>query len=557
MSTPHLDSTRLEALLESAQLLHSSLNLDELLRHLLRSVMGRLLVGRGLIALEEDGVMRLALVRGFKELRAGDVFDESAARAAGVHLLLPIGEADRPLGLLGVGRPPGGAVEAREEEALRALVSIAASGIENARAHAETQQLNQRLEQKVQELRALLDLVRGLSSALEPETVAKLLMLTLAGRWAVRKYALAAWKEGHPTVRHQKGMTLPDLKEYQPVLAELPEAALVENLPEGEFKRALAGQQGQLIFPLRSSPTSGGVVVLGPRAMSLKYSETDLEFGAGLVAQSGVSFENAWYVQETLERERLEQELELAASIQAKLFPERLPRMEGYDLAARNRAARQCGGDYFDAIAAGRDGAAANAQLLCVADVSGKGLPASLLMSSMQASLRALATGAPALVGLAARINDLLYDASPSNKFVTAILLEIDPATGHARYVNAGHNECILLREDGETELLQSTGLPLGMMPGDMLEMLGKGYEEKTVEVRPGDVLALYSDGVPEAYNEQENEWGEERLLACLRASRTEPARSIVEHIFREIDNFAGAAPQHDDITLMIFKRNE
>src|SRR3712207_3840755 len=105
MSTRQLDPTRLEALLESAQLLHSSLNLDDLLRHLLRTVMGRLLVGRGLIAIAEDGVMRLALVRGFKELKAGDVFDEATARAAGVHLILPIGEAERPAGLLGVSRP--------------------------------------------------------------------------------------------------------------------------------------------------------------------------------------------------------------------------------------------------------------------------------------------------------------------------------------------------------------------------------------------------------------------------------------------------------------------
>jgi sigma-B regulation protein RsbU (phosphoserine phosphatase) len=556
MSTPHLDSTRLEALLESAQLLHSSLQLDDLLRHLLRSVMGRLLVGRGLVALEEDGEMRLALVRGFKDLHAGELFDEEAARAAGMHLLLPIGETEHPLGLLGVGRPPGGAVEAREEEALRALVSIAASGIENARAHAETQQLNQKLEQKVQELRALLDLVRGLSSALEPETVAKLLMLTLSGRWAVRRYALAAWKDGHPPVRHQKGMTLPDLKDYQTALAELPEAVLVQDLPEGELKETLRAQQAELLFTLRSSSTPVGAVVLGARPMKLGYSEADLEFGAGLVAQSVVSFENSWFVQETLERKRLEQELELAANIQERLFPEQLPKISGYDLAARNRPALHCGGDYFDVISTKGTGDAGS-YLFCVADVSGKGLPASLLMSNMQATLRALGGESHGLAALAARINDLLYAASPSNKFVTAILLEIDPATGRGRYVNAGHNECMLLRGDGETELLQSTGLPLGMMPGDMLDMLGKQYEEKAVEMRAGDICALYSDGVPEAYDVHENEWGEENLLACLKTARNEPAPVIVETIITELDRFAASAPQHDDITLLLFKRNQ
>ncbi|MBA3441543.1 MAG: hypothetical protein H0T92_16915, partial [Pyrinomonadaceae bacterium] len=122
MTTPldtSRETARLQSLLESAQMLHASLDLEDLLRHLLRSVMGRLLVGRGLIAVEDNGAMRLRLVRGFKTFNVGDVFDEQTARAAGVHIVLPIGDDKHPTGLLGLSRPPGGDVEADEEESLR------------------------------------------------------------------------------------------------------------------------------------------------------------------------------------------------------------------------------------------------------------------------------------------------------------------------------------------------------------------------------------------------------------------------------------------------------
>jgi sigma-B regulation protein RsbU (phosphoserine phosphatase) len=289
----------------------------------------------------------------------------------------------------------------------------------------------------------------------------------------------------------------------------------------------------------------------------LTYAESDLEFGAGLVAQAGVALENSWYFRETIERKKIEQELELAATIQEGLFPEQLPFIDGYEIASRNRPARWCGGDYYDVLPVETTADGSNKSfLLCVADVSGKGLPASLLMSNMQATLRALLGRVPSLVELASRTNELLHATTPSNKFVTAIMLEIEPATGKAKYVNAGHGDCMLLRgEQGEVERLESTGLPLGMMSSDMLEMLGKGYEEKSLELRAGDLLALYSDGVTEAYDEAENEWGDKRLLTCLRAVEHEPVQEIVTHIFEEIDRFAGTAPQHDDITVMIFKR--
>jgi sigma-B regulation protein RsbU (phosphoserine phosphatase) len=553
MSTS-LEVSRLEALLESAQLLHSSLNLQDLLRHLLRSVMGRLLVAKAFIAVSHEETMKLELVRGLTQLKAGEAFLEADARRAGVELILPIGDELNPVGLLGIGRPAHKDLDQEEIEFIKALLGIAASGIANARAHDEAHRLNLALDQKIQELQALIDLGRGLTSTFEPEEVAQLLVLTLAGRWAVRKYALAAWKTGQPPVLRQKGVSLDlltnrDAYGYDP--ETLPDALRVEDLPEGIIKEKILAEQGQIAFPIKAGDnTTGGLVVLGPRPGKLAYSEADLEFGAGLVAQAAVGFENAWFFREAVESKKVEQELALAANIQQTLFPAQLPAIPHYDLAAHNRPARQCGGDYYDMLPLGQE----HQHLICVADVSGKGLPASLLMSNMQATMRALLGRLPSLTELAAHTNALLYATTPSNKYVTAILLEIDPATGNCRYVNAGHTDCLLLRADGEAEWLKSTGTPLGLMPPNLIELMSP-YEERGFSLQPGDLVALFSDGVTEAQDEDENEFGEARTADFIRPIADRPAGEIVERVFAALDRFAGAAPQYDDITLLVLKR--
>jgi phosphoserine phosphatase RsbU/P len=548
-----LDASRLEALLESAQLLHSSLNIEDLLRHLLRSVMGRLLVSKALIAVEENETMRVALARGLPKLRVGEKFDEETARASGLDLILPIGDPGRPTGFLALGRPLNRDVGDEEIEFLSALLGIAASGIENARAHAESNKLNQALDQKVQELKTLLDLVRGLTSNLEPDDVAQLLVLTLAGRWAVRRRALIAWKKGHPVVLRMKGMELGELVDYSSYeewVLQMTEAVRVADMPESNLKTTLREAQAEVVFPIDAGDhTTGGIVILGPRPGNLSYSESDLEFGMGLVAQAAVAFENSWYFREAIERKKVEQELALAASIQQNLFPARLPKMVALELAARNRPARICGGDYYDALRI-----SGQTHLICVADVSGKGLPASLLMSNMQATMRALLGRIPSLTELATLTNSLLYATTPDNKYVTAILVELDPETGKGRYVNAGHQDCLLMRAGGEVEWIKSTGTPLGMMAPDIIELMAP-YSEQGFELHPGDLLALFSDGVTEAHDKDDNEFGEERLAEFMLPIRNEPAETLVDKIFCELDRFAGSAPQYDDITLFIIKR--
>src|SRR5262249_17185703 len=244
-----------------------------------------------------------------------------------------------------------------------------------------------------------------------------------------------------------------------------------------DLKTKLREAQALVVFPIEAGgEKTGGIVVFGPRPGNLSFSETGFEFGMGLVAQAPLAFEKSSDFREAIQRKKSEQEVALAPRIQENLFRARLPKMVNLELAARNRPARTCGGDYYDALRI-----SGHTHLICVADVSGKGLPASLLMSNMQATMRALLGRIPSLTELATLTNSLLYATTPDNKYVTAILVELDPETGQGRYVNAGHQDCLLMRANGDAEWIKSTGTPLGMMAPDMIELLAP-YAEQRLE---------------------------------------------------------------------------
>jgi sigma-B regulation protein RsbU (phosphoserine phosphatase) len=542
-----LDVSSLEALLESAQLLHASLDRDDLLKHLLRTAMGRLVVPRGLVATAEAGVLRVALARGGRGLAAGDVFDERVARDSGLHVFVSIGDDTAPAGVLALASPPRGAVSEDEHAFLDALCALAAGGLANAHAHQEVRRLNRHLDARVHELRTMLELVRALSGAEGPDEVAHLLGLTLSGQWATSRYVVAAARGAHPPIVRQRGASLSWDPGWLAQIDEIGDAALVDDRLEPRLFSALREQRLALVFPLRSAAGTLGFAAVGPRQGGRPYSDAEREYGAGVVAQAVVAFENAWHQREVVERKQLERELALAASIQKNLFPSELPRLPGYELAAMNRPARLVGGDYYDALVVDAPDAKARG-LFCVADVSGKGIAASLLMSNMQATLRALLGREASLAELARCINDLLFGSTPGNKYATAVFLTLEPATGACRYVSAGHTEALVVRASGEVLRMGATGVALGLFPGML-------YDQEAFTLEPGDVVALYSDGISEALDERDEEYGVERLTEAIRRHLHDGADALLRGVIDDLDAFVGGAPQYDDITLFLVRR--
>lgn len=187
--------------------------------------------------------------------------------------------------------------------------------------------------------------------------------------------------------------------------------------------------------------------------------------------------------------------------------------------------------------------------LLCVADVAGKGLPAALVMSHMQATLRALLGRMPSMPDLAGRANELLYASTSAEKYVTAALVDLHPGTGAIAWVGAGHLDNIILRASGEAVSLVSTGPPLGLLPPVL------PYDEIAHALAPGDTLVLFSDGVTDAQNAVDDEFGEARLLDVLRGASSTSVSALVDTVFAAIDAFAGSAPQFDDITMLVVRR--
>ena len=318
--------------------------------------------------------------------------------------------------------------------------------------------------------------------------------------------------------------------------------------------------------PLKVGERVIGTITLGS-TIPMAYTAAELKLLNTLALQAASAIENARLFERTMQaarererlmalhkeaevaRARLESEMTLAARIQAQLFPAEMPKVAGYDLAARNRPARRCGGDYFDALPTiGTSGEPR--LLLCVADVAGKGLPASLVMSNMQATLRALLGRTASLPDLATLASDLLFAATSPEKYVTAALAELTPESGGLNFVGAGHLDNLILRPDGSSITLQSTGAPLGLLPAEL------PYTQTAHRLEPGDYLVLYSDGVTDAQNQAGEEFGEARLLDVLRAETKRSAEVLIDHILAAIDSFAGHAPQFDDITVLVVRRH-
>ena len=256
--------------------------------------------------------------------------------------------------------------------------------------------------------------------------------------------------------------------------------------------------------------------------------------------QAAIALENARLHREAVEKEKMEREIEIAASIQRTILPATLPAVSGILLAAGNRPTRQVGGDFYDVYPL-PDGRVA----FCVADVAGKGIPAALLVSTVHACIHLLVeAGANDLPGLVARANRHLARFSATRKFVTLFMALYDPSDRSLRYVNAGHNPGILLRSDS-VELLPSGGVPIGMFE------TARHVESRTA-LSPGDLVVLYSDGITEAVDAKDEEFGMDRLTRLLEEGRALPPNVLKDRIFAAVETFTRGVPQYDDQTVLV-----
>lgn len=234
-----------------------------------------------------------------------------------------------------------------------------------------------------------------------------------------------------------------------------------------------------------------------------------------------------------------EREFAEARAIQEKLLPREIPQMPGYEIAAASQSARIVGGDYFDVLPFDED-----AMGICIADVAGKGMPAALLMSNLQAAVRGLSSRSLSPNLLCVRLNSVVYKNTASDRFITFFYAQLDGPAGRLHYANAGHNPPFLVRRDGTHARLTEGGGVLGVFAEQQ-------FSSGTVQLAPGDRVILYTDGVTEACDPEGQEFGEERLLRILEAGRALPAGDLKEQILRAVAEFSHV-PWTDDATLLV-----
>ncbi|GAB4372478.1 MAG: hypothetical protein Kow0042_15810 [Calditrichia bacterium] len=278
----------------------------------------------------------------------------------------------------------------------------------------------------------------------------------------------------------------------------------------------------------------------------IPFDETDQLLLEAFVRQVHASLENHYLHQQALEKERIDQEIALAGTIQKKLIPETLPEIPGYQLSGVNIPTKFIGGDFYDCIPL-EDGR----YLLIMADVSGKGVAAGLLVSTLHASAHAFLDSSSDLTRMVQQLNTVIYEASTSDKYITAFFALLDPRSGQLESVNAGHNPGYLLHPDRQVEELKVGGIPLGMMS------MSFPHEKSQTILEPGGNLLLYTDGVTEAMNEKEEQYDDFRpLKQFLTAQNQLPAAAFIEVLLTDLNHFTGNTPQSDDITALYVARN-
>jgi sigma-B regulation protein RsbU (phosphoserine phosphatase) len=321
-----------------------------------------------------------------------------------------------------------------------------------------------------------------------------------------------------------------------------------QHLPE---LRTLMETGARIAIALRTKDEITGLLLLGRPLDHNEYSGQEKRLLRIWAEQLELMLENARLTERIVEQEKLRRDLALAAEVQRRLLPEQSPEMAIGALAAVTLPARTVGGDYYDFFKVGNYRVA-----IALADVAGKGVAAALITSIVHASLRIIsADGNVSLPELAARMNHYLYRSTRSNSYATFFYAQIDEQNRQLHYVNAGHNPPYLIRRiaasemSGEREIdeLSTGGTIIGMFPS-------ADYEEGTVDLRPGDVLVAFTDGVPEALNPNEEEFGEDRLKDLLRRAAHLPADQLSSRIAEEVKSWIRDAPQYDDLTFIVMK---
>ncbi len=443
--------------------------------------------------------------------------------AAADRILVPLRNGRDHLGLLAL---TGGEYSEDDLDLLRAAAAFVGTVVANQRLSQEMREGDFQLKYRLWELESLYDIGLSIAGTLNIEELADEILFRMISLINARRAALFL-RDGEGFKPYRSFGDVPVSEADLQQLLETQEAVSLEG---GMVVAVPVNGNNQIIGVLAAADRERREGGIGA------FEANELRLLSLFANQVGIALENARLHREALEKQAMERELELAATIQRDILPKSIPTIEGVEIAALSRPARQVGGDYHAFFE--RE----NGVTMLVADVSGKSLPAALLVSALHAAVQLLVREGRELGEVATELNRHIHRWSAENKFITFIIASIDREAETLQFVNAGHNPGYVLIGD-QLEMLKSQGLPIGMLAQSK-------YMTETRSFPAGSTVVLYSDGITEAENEASEEFGADRLEQLVRASST-PAE-MRDRIAAAVDEFVGSAPQYDDETLVI-----
>jgi phosphoserine phosphatase RsbU/P len=561
----------LNSLIEFSQLISSQLDLKFIFNNILLSIMGKMLITKGMVFLKDQDEVNSYSIITSKGFSASNIpekieiefpklpifkFEEITGCPewlceSGLNNFFKVYFQKKLLGVLSLSDKLNKSGFSKSEIIfIETLLNISSPAIENTIKFTNEKNLNLKLTHKNYYLTSLFELSKDFNiSFLDKEKILKILNFSLMGNFGVRDYLIITKdkNENFYVLKDNKKIDLSDKDLNE--LNKFESTTFIKENSEDPLMKYLYQNGLELLIPSINHGKVENVICLGRKLKNEPYNENDIEYLESIANLSLLSLKNSLLFEEYLEKQKMENELKIAREIQIALLPESIPVIVNYDIYAENIPALQVGGDYYDIIKINESKSA-----IIIADVSGKGTPASLLMANIQSAVHSFLKIYEEdfegfnIAKVTEKINSLIYENTSAEKFITFFWGILNPEENSFEYINAGHNPPYLFR-DNEVILLSEGGFMIGILDS------GFSYDIGKIQLEKNDVIIFYTDGVTEALNINKEEFGEERLKSIMKENLNENSVNIHSLLKDNIEKFTDGAPQYDDITMIVLKR--
>lgn len=438
--------------------------------------------------------------------------------------------------------------EKKKDFYLKAFINIASLVIDNELLYKDQSDLNKQLEQKIYQLNTIFDISAELNMQLEESRILDITLHTIIGHFLISRAVIYTYID-----KNHSDYIIKGIKDKNELITSFYNESFISYLrgndfidisgADLDFLKPLLDQNLYYIFPMRYKDKLIGAVLLGRKMGLYNLAQQDTDFLKTLLTQALVEILNIRLFKEYTEKTIMEREISIAKGIQERLLPKSIPELEGYSVDTHIIQCNELGGDFYNIYKMQE-----NKYVFMVGDVSGKGIPAALIMSNIQALIQAIFQEDIDLSSGMEKINRLLFESTEQNRYATLIFLVLDIDSHNIHYINAGHNQPFLCKTDTELKYLDKGGIPIGIFPKAT-------YETETLSLETGDTIVLYTDGITEAQNPNEVEFGQLNLEKSIKENISLSPSDIIQRIISDLEQFKIGHRQNDDLTLLIIKR--